>query len=177
MSYCFQRIVPNTGLVICSCDMVLEFFGWRQIAGLCILAAKNSLYRTLSVSSLFPYSEHTNRAHPCCRSSSWTGEYPNLIMAAHMFGSDSTKPNARLLPFPTNALVLSHPVNACIPGSILHRTSPSYCPMSVMSSQSTHLLCCFIWIHIGINAVTKCTRKDIHICIRGLDHNAIMSIG
>ena len=45
----------------------------------------------LSVSSsLFPYSEHTNRAHPCCRSSSWPNELPTIIMAAHMFGSDST---------------------------------------------------------------------------------------
>ena len=41
MSCRFQGILPNAGLVICSGDMVLEsIFGWRQIAGLCIIAAE-----------------------------------------------------------------------------------------------------------------------------------------
>ena len=87
MSCRFQGIVPNAGLVICSCDMVLEsMFGWWQIAGLCILAAEQFVPNSVRVFALFPYSEHTNRAHPCCRSSSWPNELPNIIMAAHMFG-------------------------------------------------------------------------------------------
>ncbi len=87
----FHWIVPNAGLVICSCDMVLEsIFGWRQIAGVCILAAEHFVPNSVRIFVLFPYSEHTNRAHPCCRSSSWPNELPNIIMAAHMFGSDST---------------------------------------------------------------------------------------
>ena len=91
MSSRFKGIVPIAGLVICSCDMVLEsIFGWRQMQ-VCAFFLQNSLYQTLSVSSpLFPYSEHTNRAHPSCRSSSWPNEFPTIIMAAHMFGSDST---------------------------------------------------------------------------------------
>ena len=92
MSCCFQRIVPNAALVICSFDMVLEsIFGW-QITGLCILAAEQFVPNTVRVFALFPYSdsEHTNRAHPCCRSSSWPNELPNIIMTAHMFGSNST---------------------------------------------------------------------------------------
>ena len=37
----FQGIMSNAGLAICTCDMVLDsIFGWRQIAGLCILAAE-----------------------------------------------------------------------------------------------------------------------------------------
>ena len=88
MSCRFQGIVPNAGLVICSFDMVFDsIFGWRQIA----FFLQNSLYQTLSVSSpLFLYSEHTHRAHLCGRSSSWPNELPIIIMAAHMFGSDST---------------------------------------------------------------------------------------
>ena len=91
MSCRFQGIVPNAGLVIFSCDMVLEsIFGWRQIAGLCILAAEQFVPNSVVSSLLFPYSEHTNRAHPCCRSSSWPNELPNIIIAVHMFGPDST---------------------------------------------------------------------------------------
>ena len=91
MSCRFQGIVPNAGLVICSCDMVLEsIFVWRQIAGVCILAAEQFVPNSVRILALFPYSEHTNRAHPCSRSSSWPNELPNIIMAAHMFGSDST---------------------------------------------------------------------------------------
>ena len=46
----FQGIVPNAGLVICSCDTVLEtIFGWRQIADLCILAAKQFLPNSVRV--------------------------------------------------------------------------------------------------------------------------------
>ena len=71
MSCRFQGIVPNAGLVICSCDMVIEsIFGWRQIAGVCILAAEQFVPNSVRIFALFPYSEHTNRAHPCCRSSS-----------------------------------------------------------------------------------------------------------
>ena len=41
MSCRFQGSVPNAGLLIRSCDMILEsIVGWRQIAGLCILAAE-----------------------------------------------------------------------------------------------------------------------------------------
>ena len=91
MSCRFQGIVPNAGLVICSCDMVPEsIFGWRQIAGVCILAAEQFVPNSVCILALFPYSEHTHRAHPWCRSSSWPHELPNIIMAAHMFGSDST---------------------------------------------------------------------------------------
>ena len=57
----------------------------------CTFFLRNSLYQPLSVSTpLFPYSEHTHRALPCRRSSSWPNELPTIIMAAHMFGSDST---------------------------------------------------------------------------------------
>ena len=56
MSCRFQGIFPNAGLVICSCDMVLEsIFGWRQIAGLCIIAAEQFVpnsspcFRTVSI--------------------------------------------------------------------------------------------------------------------------------
>ena len=93
MSYRFQGILPNAGLVICSCDMVLEsIVGWRQIAGLCIIAAEQFVpnsspcFRTVSIGT-----EHIGFfIIPCCRSSSWPNELPNIIMAAHMFGSDST---------------------------------------------------------------------------------------
>ena len=50
MSCRFQEIVPNAGLVICSCDMVLEsIFGWRQIAGLRILAAEQFVPNSVRV--------------------------------------------------------------------------------------------------------------------------------
>ena len=56
MSCLFQGILPNAGLVICSCDMVLEsIFGWLQIAGLCIIAAEQFVpnsspcFRTVSI--------------------------------------------------------------------------------------------------------------------------------
>ena len=56
MSCRFQGILPNAGLVICSGDMVLEsIFGWRQIAGLCIIAAEQFVpnyspcFRTVSI--------------------------------------------------------------------------------------------------------------------------------
>ena len=85
------------------------------------------------------------------RSSSWPNELPTIIMAARMFGPDSTgKWNACILPFPTNALVLSHPVNACIPGSALHTYPPSDCPMAVMSR---YLLRCFVSILNSILAL------------------------
>ena len=71
MSCRFQGIVPNADLVICSCDMVPEsIFGWRQIAGVCILAAEQFVPNSVRIFALFPYSENTNRAHPCCRPSS-----------------------------------------------------------------------------------------------------------
>ena len=44
-----------------------------------------------------------------------------------------TSSNACFLPFPTNELVLSHPVKACIPGNALHTSSSSECPMALMS--------------------------------------------
>ena len=82
----------------------------------CGFLLQNSLYRTLSVSSpLFPYCEQTNRAYPCYRSSSWPTELPTHSMAAHMFGSDSTKRNACLLPFPTNVnIMLTHAYQAVL---------------------------------------------------------------
>ena len=41
---------PNADLVICSCDMVLEsIFGWRQIAGLCILSAEQFVPNSVRV--------------------------------------------------------------------------------------------------------------------------------
>ena len=50
MSCRFQGIVPNAGLVICSCDMVLEsIFGWRQIAGLCIISAEQFVPNSVRV--------------------------------------------------------------------------------------------------------------------------------
>ena len=56
MSCRFQGILRNAGLVICSCDMVLEsIVGWRQIAGLCIIAAEQFVpnsspcFRTVSI--------------------------------------------------------------------------------------------------------------------------------
>ena len=49
-----------------------------------------------------------------------------------------------------NALVLSHPVNACIPGSALHTSSPSDCPMAVMSR---YLIRCFVSIQNSILAL------------------------
>ena len=50
MSCRFQGIVPNAGLVICSCDMALEsIFGWRQIAGLCILSAEHFVQNSVRV--------------------------------------------------------------------------------------------------------------------------------
>ena len=50
MSCRFQGIVPNAGLVICSCDMVLEsIFGWRQIAGVCILSAEQFVPNSVRV--------------------------------------------------------------------------------------------------------------------------------
>ena len=50
MSCRFQGIVPNAGLVMCSCDMVLEsIFGWRQIAGLCILSAEQFVPNSVRV--------------------------------------------------------------------------------------------------------------------------------
>ena len=84
----FQETVPNAGLVICSCDMVLEsIFGWRQIAGLCILSAEqfvpNSVRVFAVVSVQWAYK-------PSRRSSSWPYELPTIIMAAHMFVSDLT---------------------------------------------------------------------------------------
>ena len=50
MSCRFEGIVPNAGLLICSCDMVLEsIFGWRQIAGLCILSAEQFVPNSVRV--------------------------------------------------------------------------------------------------------------------------------
>ena len=50
MSCRFQGIVPIAGLVICSCDMVLEnLFGWRHIAGLCILSAEQFVPNSVGV--------------------------------------------------------------------------------------------------------------------------------
>ena len=50
MSCRFQGIVPNAGLVISSCDMVLEsIFGWRQIAGLCIHSAEQFVPNSVRV--------------------------------------------------------------------------------------------------------------------------------
>ncbi len=50
MSWRFQGIVANAGLVICSCDMVLvSICGWRQITGLCILAAEQFVLNSVRV--------------------------------------------------------------------------------------------------------------------------------
>ena len=85
---------------------------------------QNSLKRTLSVSSpLCPYSEQTNCAHPCCLSSLSSNDLPTIYMASHMSESETTSSNACLFPLPPSALVLSHPVNACIPGGALQTFS------------------------------------------------------
>ena len=88
MSCRFQGILPNAGLVICSGDMVLESIFW--LAANCRFVHHCCRTVCTELFALFPYSEHRNRAHPCCRSSSWPNELPNIVMAAHMSGSDST---------------------------------------------------------------------------------------
>ena len=48
----YELLLPGNcaGLVICSCDMVLEsIFGWRQIAGLCIISAEQFVPNSVRV--------------------------------------------------------------------------------------------------------------------------------
>ena len=48
----YELLLPENcaGLVICSCDMVLQsIFGWRQIAGLCILSAEQFVPNSVRV--------------------------------------------------------------------------------------------------------------------------------
>ena len=152
MSCRFQRIVPNAGLVICWCDMVLEsIFGWRQIAGLCILSAEQFVPKSVRVFGVVSVQ---------CAYKPSTSFPPFVVVAeritnhhhgsAHVWVGLDRKGTPAFFHFPTNALVLSYPVIACIPGSALHISSPSDCPKAVMSR---YLLRCFVSIQNSILVV------------------------
>ena len=126
-------------------------FRWWKMACLSILAAEQ---RTLSVSSpLCPYSEQTNRAHPCCLSSLSSNDLPTIYMASHMSVSETTSSNTCFFPLPCAHLcyriLLMHVFLAVL---FKRPHAPSDCPMAVMSMYVCH---CFVPIQKSILALIR----------------------
>ena len=172
-SICFQGLAPNACLVIWPCLRDIWYLGtfrWWKMAGLSILVAEQ-FERTLSVSSpLCPYSEQTNRAHSCCLSSLSSNDLPTIYMASHMSESKTTSSNACFFPLPTSALVLSHHVNACIPGSALQTHVPSDCLIAVMSMYVCH---CLVPVQKSILALIRWLNVQASIGVWWLVDDAI----
>ena len=113
-SICFQGLAPNAYLVIC--PLLRDIWGHLPLmAGLRILAAEQLEAHTVCVFATVSI----QWADESCTS------LFTIYMASHMSEPETTSSNPCLFPLSTSALVLSHPVNACIPRSALQTSSCS----------------------------------------------------